>query len=184
MNLSMLGAIAWWAQMLAIIFIIVCMVLIVIVLLQKGRGGGLSAAFGGAGGQSAFGSKTGDVFTWATIVIVGVFLILAMVLTANYKPYVELEQPATTLKTSAGAQTTSSGATEGGAAAPTAAPSGAAATARAIVEDHRGSHHSAATVATVGIAASSRMFRQAENGTWRTRGPKAHAHTTPNAADR
>ena len=90
MNLVMLGAegtIPWWVQTLAVLFVIVCLLLIVIVLLQKGRGGGLSAAFGGAGGQSAFGSKTGDVFTWATIVIVGVFLVLSMVLTVVYKPY-------------------------------------------------------------------------------------------------
>ena len=71
---------------LAVFFIIVSVLLIIIVLLQKGRGGGLSAAFGGAGGQSAFGSKTGDYFTWVTVVIVGVFLLLAMVLTMNYAP--------------------------------------------------------------------------------------------------
>ena len=91
MNLVMLGAaestIPWWVQALAVLFVIICLLLIVLILLQKGRGGGLSAAFGGAGGQSAFGSKTGDVFTWATIVIVGVFLILSMVLTVVYKPY-------------------------------------------------------------------------------------------------
>ncbi|KPK77195.1 MAG: hypothetical protein AMJ79_04035, partial [Phycisphaerae bacterium SM23_30] len=77
----------WWASALAVFFTIVCIVLIIIVLLQKGRGGGLSAAFGGAGGHSAFGSKTGDVFTWATIVIVGLFLLLAMVLTRTYVPF-------------------------------------------------------------------------------------------------
>jgi len=52
----------------------------------------LSAAFGGAGGHSAFGSKTGDVFTWATIVIVGLFLLLAMILTRTYKPYTAEEE--------------------------------------------------------------------------------------------
>lgn len=86
MDLNLLGTIAWWKQAFAVFFIIVCIVLIVIVLLQKGKGGGLSAAFGGAGGQSAFGSKTGDVFTWATIVVVGVFLLTAMLLTVHYKP--------------------------------------------------------------------------------------------------
>ena len=35
---------------------------------QKGRGGGLASAFGGAGGNTAFGSKTGDVLTWISIV--------------------------------------------------------------------------------------------------------------------
>ena len=92
MELALLGAIRWWASALAVLFTIVCIVLIIIVLLQKGRGGGLSAAFGGAGGHSAFGSKTGDVFTWATIVIVGLFLLLAMILTRTYKPYTAEEE--------------------------------------------------------------------------------------------
>ena len=86
MEFMLLGVLSWWKLSLAFFFTIVCIVLIVLVLLQKGRGGGLSAAFGGAGGQSAFGSKTGDVFTWATIVVVGVFLVFAMILTGVYKP--------------------------------------------------------------------------------------------------
>src|SRR6187200_2097731 len=43
--------------------------LIVLVLLQRGRGGGLAGAFGGMGGQSAFGTKAGDVFTRITVVV-------------------------------------------------------------------------------------------------------------------
>ena len=86
MDLAVLGLIPVWARALAVIFIIVCLVLIVLVLLQKGKGSGLAAAFGGAGGQSAFGSKTGDVFTWATIVVVAVFLLMAMFLTMKFKP--------------------------------------------------------------------------------------------------
>jgi len=42
--------------------------LMFIVLLQRGRGGGLAGAFGGLGGQSAFGTKAGDVFTKITII--------------------------------------------------------------------------------------------------------------------
>lgn len=60
------------------IFIIVCILMILLVLIQKGRGGGLSSAFGGAGGSTAFGSKTGDVLTWATSVVFGVFILLAI----------------------------------------------------------------------------------------------------------
>lgn len=86
MNPITLGLMTWWSMLLGVFFTIVCMVMIVIVLLQKGRGGGLSAAFGGAGGQSAFGSKTGDVFTWATIVVAGLFLLLAMICTVTFKP--------------------------------------------------------------------------------------------------
>ena len=68
-----------------ILFIIVCLLLIIIVLLQKGRGGGLGAAFGGAG-SSAFGTRTGDVFTWVTIVLTGLFLLLAIVTTLVHRP--------------------------------------------------------------------------------------------------
>src|SRR4051812_39785128 len=63
-----------------ILFIIVCIFLILLVLIQKGRGGGLASAFGGMGGNTAFGSKTGDVLTWATSVVFGVFIVLAIVL--------------------------------------------------------------------------------------------------------
>ena len=63
-----------------ILFIIVAIFLILLVLIQKGRGGGLSGAFGGGGGNTAFGSKTGDVLTWATSVVFGVFLLLAIAL--------------------------------------------------------------------------------------------------------
>jgi preprotein translocase subunit SecG len=89
MQFLMLAKIPWYAQILAVLFVVICIILIVIVLLQKGRGGGLSAAFGGAGGHSAFGSKTGDVFTKITIGIVAVFLILSMVLTKIWVPYIE-----------------------------------------------------------------------------------------------
>lgn len=62
------------------LFILVCLILILLILIQKGRGGGLSGAFGGAGGNTAFGSKTGDVLTWATSIIFGIFIVLAVVL--------------------------------------------------------------------------------------------------------
>ena len=44
--------------------------LIILVLLQRGKGGGLAGAFGGMGGQSAFGTKAGDAFTKITVVTV------------------------------------------------------------------------------------------------------------------
>ncbi|MGD0140133.1 MAG: preprotein translocase subunit SecG [Tepidisphaeraceae bacterium] len=62
------------------IFLFFCFVMIMLVLVQKGRGGGLSGAFGGAGGNTAFGAKTGDVLTWATSVVFALFVILAVVL--------------------------------------------------------------------------------------------------------
>ncbi|MCA9126782.1 MAG: preprotein translocase subunit SecG [Planctomycetales bacterium] len=41
--------------------------LILLVLVQRGRGGGLTGALGGPGGQSAFGTKAGDLFTRITV---------------------------------------------------------------------------------------------------------------------
>src|SRR5687767_16033150 len=62
------------------LFILVSVFLILLILIQKGRGGGLASAFGGAGGNTAFGSKTGDVLTWATSIVFGIFLLLAIAL--------------------------------------------------------------------------------------------------------
>jgi len=84
---------------LLVLFILVCLLLILIVLIQKGRGGGLASAFGGMGGNTAFGAKTGDVLTWATSIIFGIFLVMAIVLNlmANHthekKPHVEPDKP-------------------------------------------------------------------------------------------
>ena len=66
--------------LLILVFIFISLILMLIVLIQKGRGGGLASAFGGMGGNTAFGSKTGDVLTWATSVIFGIFLLLAITL--------------------------------------------------------------------------------------------------------
>ena len=71
----------WWPHwFLAVLMVFVCVLLIIIVLLQRGRGGGLAGAFGGAGGSSAFGAKTGDVLTWITVAVAGVFLSLNVAL--------------------------------------------------------------------------------------------------------
>ena len=50
--------------------------LIGLILLQRGRGGGLAGAFGGMGGQSAFGTKAGDVFTRITIGVAAAWILL------------------------------------------------------------------------------------------------------------
>jgi preprotein translocase subunit SecG len=52
--------------------------LIALVLIQRGRGGGLAGAFGGAGGQSAFGTKAGDVFTKITVVVAACWILLCI----------------------------------------------------------------------------------------------------------
>ncbi|MGB2821681.1 MAG: preprotein translocase subunit SecG [Phycisphaerae bacterium] len=75
----------FWDVFLGVLFLVICFLLIVIVLLQKGKGGGLGAAFGGMG-SSAFGTKTGDVFTWVTIVLTGLFLLLAVTTSLVFRP--------------------------------------------------------------------------------------------------
>ena len=78
-------AVGFIMKIVAVLFIICCVALILMVLIQKGRGGGLSAAFGGSMASGILGSKTGDFLTWATIVLVGVFLTLAVVMAKFYR---------------------------------------------------------------------------------------------------
>jgi len=59
---------------LAILLPILSIFLILLVLVQRGRGGGLVGAFGGGGGQSAFGAKAGDLFTRITVVTVAFWI--------------------------------------------------------------------------------------------------------------
>ncbi|MEX2175940.1 MAG: preprotein translocase subunit SecG [Pirellulaceae bacterium] len=49
-----------------------------VILVQRGRGGGLTGALGGMGGQSAFGTKAGDLFTRITIVVAAIWIVLSM----------------------------------------------------------------------------------------------------------
>lgn len=68
-----------------IVWSVVAIALILIILVQKGKGGGLSAAFGGAGGGGLLGTKTGDFLTWVTISLVIFFLLLTIVMVKWYK---------------------------------------------------------------------------------------------------
>jgi len=52
--------------MLGFAMFIISLFLILLILVQRGRGGGLTGALGGPGGQSAFGTKAGDLFTRIT----------------------------------------------------------------------------------------------------------------------
>jgi len=54
------------SAMLGILMFAVSLFLVLLILVQRGRGGGLTGALGGPGGQSAFGTKAGDLFTRIT----------------------------------------------------------------------------------------------------------------------
>ncbi len=64
---------------LAFLMVVTAIFLILLVLIQRGRGGGLAGAFGGLGGQSAFGTKAGDLFTRITIGVAAFWIILCVV---------------------------------------------------------------------------------------------------------
>ncbi|MCA9101044.1 MAG: preprotein translocase subunit SecG [Planctomycetales bacterium] len=66
---------------LSTLIFLVSLFLIVLILIQRGRGGGLAGAFGGAGGQSAFGTKAGDMFTKITAGAACVWILLCAVTT-------------------------------------------------------------------------------------------------------
>lgn len=74
-------------------FLLVSFAMILLVLIQRPQGGGLSGAFGAGGGgggagQTAFGTKTGDVLTGATITVFLLFLVFAIVLNFATRPQV------------------------------------------------------------------------------------------------
>ncbi|RMF84673.1 MAG: preprotein translocase subunit SecG, partial [Planctomycetota bacterium] len=82
----MILGLAWYYNVLATLFGFLAIFLMMVILLQRGKGVGLAGAFGGAGGQTAFGSKTGDVLTWATVVIAFLFLVFAVGLNYLFAP--------------------------------------------------------------------------------------------------
>jgi preprotein translocase subunit SecG len=67
------------SHLLMFLLLITAFVLIVLVLIQRGKGGGLAGAFGGMGGQSAFGTKAGDLFTKITIGVATFWIALCIV---------------------------------------------------------------------------------------------------------
>jgi preprotein translocase subunit SecG len=65
---------------LNVVIVILTLFLIGIILIQRGKGGGLAGAFGGMGGSSAFGTKTGDVFTKITVGVAIAWILLSMLM--------------------------------------------------------------------------------------------------------
>jgi preprotein translocase subunit SecG len=64
--------------MLLVVLFLTAVFLIVLVLIQRGKGGGLAGALGGMGGQSAFGTKAGDLFTRITIGVAFFWIVLCL----------------------------------------------------------------------------------------------------------
>ncbi len=83
-----LAAIDWLNASLIVAFLFLSVLMILIVLIQRPQGGGLSGAFGSAAGsgQTAFGARTGDALTIATVGIFVVFLVTAAALNHTIRP--------------------------------------------------------------------------------------------------
>ncbi|MBL0926876.1 MAG: preprotein translocase subunit SecG [Phycisphaerales bacterium] len=73
---------------LVVLFMVVSFFLIITILIQRPQGGGLSAAFGSdvGAGQTAFGAKTGDALTTATIMFFVLFVGVAVGLNFMVRP--------------------------------------------------------------------------------------------------
>jgi preprotein translocase subunit SecG len=65
--------------LLMLVLLLTAVFLIVLVLIQRGKGGGLAGAFGGMGGQSAFGTKAGDLFTRITIGVAAFWIVMCLI---------------------------------------------------------------------------------------------------------
>jgi len=71
---------------LSFFFAVLAILLMIVILLQRGRGVGLAGAFGGMGGHTAFGAKTGDFLTWVTVVGAAVLLLFSVFLNYVFVP--------------------------------------------------------------------------------------------------
>ena len=79
-------------NLLIVGFMFICVTLVLLVLIQRPQGGGLAGAFGagsgggGGAGQTAFGTKTGDALTMATIGVFVLYLLVAIGLIFAARP--------------------------------------------------------------------------------------------------
>jgi preprotein translocase subunit SecG len=83
----------WFPPVLNILIWLVSVFLILLILIQKGKGGGLAGAFGGPGGQSAFGSKTADAFTKITHYVAGIWVALIVIMIWLVQPKIVVSSP-------------------------------------------------------------------------------------------
>src|SRR3954464_4800575 len=106
-----LAAVDWRHYMFMIPLMLLSVFLVLVILVQRGRGGGLTGALGGMGGQSAFGTKAGDLFTRVTIVVAAIWVVLSM---ASLKILNNYSQTAGLSPAQRGRPTTTAPKTEGG----------------------------------------------------------------------
>lgn len=98
-------------------FLLISVLMILIVLVQRPQGGGLSGAFGassGGSGQTAFGAKTGDALTIATITIFVLFIVTSVAINFAVRP----PEKATVEPTAASTESTGAGVIDQAATAP------------------------------------------------------------------
>ncbi len=69
---------SWIGFSLSFLMVVSGIILLFLILIQGGKGGGLAGAFGGAAGQSAFGSRAADQITWITLGAAGFWLLLVI----------------------------------------------------------------------------------------------------------
>jgi preprotein translocase subunit SecG len=72
--------------LMAVLLTLASIFMILLILVQQGRGGGLTGALGGMGGQSAFGTKAGDLFTRITIVTAIIWITFSIFTIAFFNP--------------------------------------------------------------------------------------------------
>jgi preprotein translocase subunit SecG len=70
---------AVWTTLFMLVMLFTAVFMILLILVQRGKGGGLAGAFGGMGGQSAFGTKAGDTFTRITIAVAFFWIVICVV---------------------------------------------------------------------------------------------------------
>ena len=98
-NLVVLADVPLWVPpVMNIVLVLSSLFLILLVLIQRGKGGGLSGAFGGSGGSSAFGSRAGDTFTRITIYAAAFWVLFIMITIRMTQPQRE-SAPTTTTPT-------------------------------------------------------------------------------------
>ncbi len=92
--------------LIMVLLFLTAVFLILLVLVQRGRGGGLAGAFGGLGGQSAFGTKAGDLFTRITIGVATFWILLCAasvkLLNETNQTIIDLGTPASSAPAAAG----------------------------------------------------------------------------------